>query len=40
MKPTADERKFWDRLTSIIGCIACRIDGIRNYGNGKQNECI
>lgn len=30
MKPTLKERKFWGRLARTVGCIACRIDGIRN----------
>ena len=30
MKPTLKERKFWGRLARTVGCIACRIDGVRN----------
>lgn len=31
--PTAAEKRYWDRLVSVVGCIACRLDGI------KTNHC-
>ena len=30
INPTKAEKAFWDDLCSIVGCIACRIDGIFN----------
>ncbi len=30
MKPTVEDRAYWDLLATIVGCIACRKDGIRN----------
>jgi hypothetical protein len=29
--PTKAEKAFWDRLASQVGCIACYLDGIRNF---------
>lgn len=30
MNPTKSEKRYWDRLVNIIGCVACRINGIFN----------
>lgn len=30
MNPSKSEKAFWDRLANIVGCIACRIDGVIN----------
>lgn len=27
MNPTRAEQLYWSRLVSVVGCIACRIDG-------------
>lgn len=27
MNPTRTEKLYWSRLVSVVGCIACRIDG-------------
>lgn len=29
--PTKAERLYWSRLVNVIGCIACRIDGVTNH---------
>lgn len=29
--PTRAEKLLWDQLASVVGCIACRIDGIVNH---------
>lgn len=29
--PTKVEREYWSRLASVVGCIACRLDGIINH---------
>lgn len=31
MNPTREEKAFWTRLADIVGCIACRLDGIKNH---------
>lgn len=28
MNPTKAERAYHDRLASVVGCIACRLDGV------------
>lgn len=28
--PNKSEKLYWSRLVSVVGCIACRIDGITN----------
>lgn len=30
MNPTRAEKRYHDRLASVVGCIACRIDGHPN----------
>ena len=31
INPTKTEKAFWDSLANIVGCIACRLDGIMNH---------
>lgn len=31
MNPTKAEKAYHDRLCTLIGCIACRIDGVPNF---------
>lgn len=28
--PTRSEKLYWERLVSVVGCIACRIEGAAN----------
>ena len=28
--PTKAEKVYWDKLANVVGCVACRIDGITN----------
>lgn len=30
MNPTRAEKLYWNKLVDIVGCIACRADGIKN----------
>ena len=29
--PTKADLKYWNDLVEIVGCIACRIDGVENH---------
>lgn len=29
--PTKAEKALWDRMVSIVGCVACWLDGFRNH---------
>lgn len=38
MNPTNAEKEHWDRLASVIGCIACYLDGVENH-YGSIHHC-
>ena len=31
MNPSRKEKLYWSRLASIVGCIACKLDGNNNH---------
>jgi hypothetical protein len=31
MNPTRAEKRYWSELVSIVGCVACRMDGKANH---------
>lgn len=31
MNPTKAEKTYWSKLSEIVGCCACRVDGVLNH---------